>query len=70
MDKIRKLKMFHNLIDAQGIRAVVNVGTYVPAPTPHAAPTSSPTTVVEVFSSMCKVDPVDAMTTLTVHEPT
>lgn len=34
MDKISKWNMFYNLVDAQGIRVALNIGTSAPTPTP------------------------------------
>lgn len=69
MNKIIKLNMFNNLVDAPGIRALVNTKTFSFAPTPALAPFPTPT--VEASTHVLEVDHLANSTTiLTVGEPT
>lgn len=68
MDKVSKLKMSHNSIDAQDIRVVVKTG----ASSSTLIPTSvhSPISVVETLAHIPEVDLVNIVSILIVEEPT
>ncbi|CAI8591072.1 unnamed protein product [Vicia faba] len=73
MEKVNKLKLFHNLANAQGISTVVNTKTSTSAPSPLAITiydsTSSPTPTIETPTSAPEVDQlVDIAATLYVEE--
>lgn len=68
MDKISKLNMFYNLVNAQGIRVMVTIGTSS-SPLTYA-PVLAPISIVSTSALVLKVDHlVDVKSTLKAGDP-